>query len=106
MATTLFSIVGSIYMLASSPMAHAECSPGLTAEIVSAERIVDSLRPDKAGQMRVFAIDGSEYSAGQANWMKGQMRFVLRACARGDEAPAAATLRSVQDVLNAHRKSS
>jgi hypothetical protein len=28
-------------------------------------RIVDSLRPDKAGQARVFASDGSEFNAGQ-----------------------------------------
>jgi len=102
MAATFFSIVGSIYMLASSPMANAGCSHGLTEQIVGAERIVDSLRPDKAGQMRVFALDGSEYSAGQANWMQGQMRVVLRACTRGDEASAAAALRGVQGVLNAH----
>jgi two-component system KDP operon response regulator KdpE len=77
-------------------------SPGLTEQLVSAERIVDSLRPDKAGQMRVFAVDGSEFTAGEALWMKGQMRSALRACAQGDEASAASTLRGITDLLNAH----
>jgi hypothetical protein len=106
MTTNLFSLVGSIYMLASSPMAHAACSTGLTDQIVRTERIVDSLRPDKAGQMRVFAVDGSEYTAGQASWMKGQLRFVLRACVQGDETSAASALHDVRDLLNAHHKPS
>jgi hypothetical protein len=106
MTTTLFSIIGSIYMLAASPMTHAGCSPALTEQIVNAERIVDSLRPDKAGQMRTFATDGSEYTSGQALWMKGQMRAVERACAHGDDAAATEALRGVQDLLKAHRRNS
>ena len=106
MTTTLFSIVGSIYMLAASPMTQAGCNPALTEQIVSAERVVDSLRPDKAGQMRTYASDGSEYTSGQALWMKGQMRAVTRACAKGDEASATAALRGVQELLNAHHRAS
>ena len=82
-------ILGSTYLMASS--LQAGCSPALTEEIASAERIVDSLRPDKAGQMREFASDGSEYSAGEAQWLKGQLKSILGSCGRGDEAAAAAT---------------
>jgi hypothetical protein len=104
MTTTLFSVVASTYLLTTSTLTHAACNPALNAQLVNAERIVDSLRPDKAGQMRVFAYDGSEYTAGQALWMKGQMRAVLRACAQGDEAAATSTLRGVTDLLNAHHR--
>jgi hypothetical protein len=104
MTHAFFSVVASTYLLASSAVTHAGCTPGLTEQLVSAERIVDSLRPDKAGQMRVFAVDGSEFTAAEALWMKGQMRIVLRACAQGDEASAASTLRGITDLLNAHHR--
>jgi len=91
-------ILGSTYLMASS--LQAGCSPALTEEIASAERIVDSLRPDKAGQMREFASDGSEYSAGEAQWLKS----ILGSCGRGDEAAAAATLHDVTELLKAHRR--
>jgi hypothetical protein len=104
MTTTLFSIAGTAYMLAFSPVTYAGCSASLSGQIASAERVVESLRPDKAGQMRVYAFDGSEFTAGQAYWMKGQLRGIQRACARGDDVTAAATLRGVQEVLDAHRK--
>jgi hypothetical protein len=103
--STLFSILGSTYLIVSSTMTQAGCSPALTEQIVSAERIVDSLRPDKAGQMRVFATDGSQYSAGEAVWMKGQLRSVLRSCNQGDENTASSTLRGVTDLLKAHHSS-
>src|SRR5713226_6311016 len=89
MKTTLFSVVASTYFLASSTLTYASCSTTFTEQFASAERIVDSLRPDKPGQIRVFASDGSEFTAGQALWMKGQLRSVLQACARGDEVSAA-----------------
>lgn len=68
--------------------------------------MVDSLRPDKPGQMRVFASDGSQYTAGEAQWMKGQLRFALRLCAQGDEASAASALHGVVDLLNARHRGS
>jgi hypothetical protein len=104
MSTPIFSFVASAYLLASSAVTHAGCNPALTEQLVGAERIVDSLRPDKAGQMRVFAVDGSEFTAAEALWMKGQMRSVRRACAQGDETSAASTLRGVTDLLNTHRR--
>ena len=104
MRTTFLSVAVSAHLLVSSTLVHAACSPALTEQLVSAERIVESLRPDKAGQMRVFASDGSEYTAGEALWMKGQLRSALRACAQGDEALAASTLRGVTDLMYAHHK--
>jgi hypothetical protein len=101
MATTVYSVVASTFPLAST-LAHANCSPTLIEQFASAERIVDSLRPDKPGQIRVIASDGSEYTAGEVLWMKGQMRSVLQACEQGHETSAASTLHGVTDLLNAH----
>ena len=74
MKTALFSVVASTYLLASSTLTYASCSTTFTDKFAGADRIVDSLRPDKPGQMRVSASDGSEFTAGQALWMKGQLR--------------------------------
>ena len=71
--------------------------------------LVDSLRPEKAGQMRVFAADGSEYNAGQVQWMKGQLRKFDRLCARGgpgDAAEAEKVLTGVEELLKSHHRSS
>ncbi len=54
--------------------------------------------------MRVFASDGSEFTAGQALWMKGQLRSVLQACVRGDESSAASSLHGVTDLLHTHHR--
>jgi hypothetical protein len=72
-------------------------------------RLIDSLRPEKPGQMRVLAADGSEFNAVQVQWMKGQLRKVDSVCARrapGDEAEAARILASVQELLDSHRRRS
>ena len=104
MNTTFFSVVASTYLLASSTLTHANCSTTFTEKFAGAERIVGSLRPDKPGQMRVFASDGSEFTAGQALWMKGQLRSVLQACTQGDEVSAASSLHGVTGLLNAHHR--
>jgi hypothetical protein len=104
MKTALFSVVASTYLLASSTLAYASCSTPFTDKFTGAERIVDSLRPGKPGQMRVFASDGSEFTAGQALWMKGQLRSVLQACVRGDEVSAASSLHGVTDLLRTHHR--
>ena len=104
MSITFLSGVLSTCLLASPNLTHAGCSSALTEQLVSAERIVDSLRPDKSGQMRVFASDGSEFTAGQALWMKGQLRSVLQACVQGDEVSAASSLHGVTDLLRTHHR--
>jgi hypothetical protein len=89
-----------------SPLLHAgeSCETELTRKWRDSARIVDVLRPEKAGQLRVFAADGSEFTAGQVMWMKGQLRLVERACARGDQADAARLLTQVRDLIEAHRR--
>jgi hypothetical protein len=56
--------------------------------------------------MRVLASDGSEYTAGEVQWMKGQLRFALRRCAQGDEASAESALHGVVELLNARHRGS
>ena len=59
--------------------------------------------------MRVFAADGSEFNAGQVQWMKGQLRRFDRLCARGapgDDAEAARVLAGVAELLKSHRRAS
>jgi len=104
MKIALLSVVASAYFLASPTLTYANCSTTFTEKLAGAGRIVDSLRPDKPGQMRVFASDGSEFTAGQALWMKGQLRSVLQACVQGDETSAASSLHGVTDLLSTHHR--
>jgi hypothetical protein len=90
-----------ILLFCAHGQACAGCSLTLTYDIVSAERVVDSLRPDKAGQARVFAYDGTVYTAGEAQWMKAQLREVLAACAQNDDHRAAPHLQGVLGLLKA-----
>jgi hypothetical protein len=92
--------------LLASTLTYANCSTTVTEKFAGAERIIDSLRPDKPGQMRVFASDGSEFTAGQALWMKGKLRSVLRARVEDDALPAAASLHGVTDLLRIHHRAS
>src|ERR1700751_2942012 len=104
MTTTTTSVLATACLLASS-LTHANCSPAFTERFTSAQRMVDSLRPDKPAQVRVSASDGSEYTAGQAQWMKGQLRSALQSCARSDEGSAASTLQAVTELLNSRHPS-
>jgi hypothetical protein len=81
------------------------CDDKLTNALNECQRIVGSLRADKASQMRVFGSDGSEFTAGQAQWMKGQLRLVVKACADGDAVDAARRLSDVQELLHEHHRS-
>jgi hypothetical protein len=90
--------------------AHADESCEKTSkEYRECVRLVDSLRPEKAGQMRVFAADGSEYNAGQVMWMKVQLRKYEKLCSSAtpdNAAEAAKVLSGVEDLLKSHRRSS
>jgi hypothetical protein len=105
MPASAASVVTLILLSTTSVLSHAGCSPTFTTLFESTQRIVDSIRPDKPGQTRVFASDGSEFSGAEALWMKGQLRSVLQECAQGDEGKADATLRGVNELLRAHRRS-
>lgn len=106
MIARFYAVAVSAYVLAASTVARAGCSPSFTEHFSGAQRVVDSLRPDKPGQMRVFAYDGSEYTAAEALWMKGQLRSALQACAQGDETAADSTLHGVTELLNSRHRAS
>jgi hypothetical protein len=103
-------LVGTTALLiASVGFAAVGCDESATEQYHHAERIVDSLRPEKPGQMRVFAADGSEFNAGQASWMKARLRKYAQLCAHGspeDLAEAAKILAEVQDLLKSHQRQS
>jgi hypothetical protein len=84
--------------------ASTACDEKLSAALHACEQIVGSLRPDKAAQMRVFAPDGSEFTAGQAQWMKAQLNLITKACADGDSVEANRRLTEVQQLLNQHHR--
>ena len=104
MTTSTASTFVTACLLASS-LAHANCNSSFIERFTSAQRIVDSLRPDKPAQARVSASDGTEYTAGEAQWMKGQLRSALQACGQSDESAAAETLQGVTVLLNSHHRS-
>jgi hypothetical protein len=104
------ALVGTTALLiATVGFAAIGCDESATEQYRHAERIVDSLRPEKPGQMRVFAADGSEFNAGQASWMKARLRKYAQLCAHGgpqDLAEAAKILAEVQDLLKSHQRQS
>jgi hypothetical protein len=100
-------LAGTVSLLiATAGQAAIGCDAAATEQYHHVERIVDSLRPEKPGQMRVFAADGSEFNAGQANWMKERLRKYAQLCAHGgpdDLAEAGRILAEVQDLLKSHQ---
>ena len=94
-------------LIATAGHAAIGCDAAATDQYHHVERIVASLRPEKPGQMRVFAADGSEFNAGQASWMKARLRKYAQLCAHGspeDLAQAAKILAEVQDLLKSHQR--
>ena len=98
------SVAASVFLVVSMAPARAGCNPGLTERYTGTQKIIDSLRPDKPGQMRVIASDGSAYTAAETRWMKSQLRSVQQACAQGDEAAAVSALQGVLELLRSHRR--
>jgi hypothetical protein len=103
------ALISGLAMCLAATAAHADggCDDRTMTQYRDCVRLVDSLRPDKFGQARVFASDGSEFTAGQSQWMKAQLRKVAALCARGtlDEKAAAVTvLAQVQDLLQSHHR--
>jgi hypothetical protein len=100
---TLLMLAGAC-LAAPALYASEGCDPGIVQQYHDSARVADSLRPDKPGVMRVYAADGSEFTAGQALWMQGQLRLVDKACARGDQAEATRRLAAVRELLKAHQR--
>jgi hypothetical protein len=101
-------LVAAALLLAATAQAETLCGMS-SQQYKDCVRLVDSLRPDKGGQARVFAADGSEFTAGQALWMQDQLRRVTRLCATGraaDQAEAARIIAEVSDLLRSHRRDS
>lgn len=94
--------VGTLIASSAYGATNTACDERLAASLHDCERIVGSLHPDKAGQMRVFASDGSEFTAAQAQWMKSQLRLVAKACAAGDVINASQRLAGVKQLLSEH----
>jgi len=99
----------AVCLFTTAAYADSVCDGTASHEYREYVQLVDSLRPDKGGQARVFAVDGSEFTAGQAMWMKGQLRKVARLCASdsvNDRAEAARLLAEVGGLLRSHRGAS
>ncbi|MEA3180908.1 MAG: hypothetical protein QOI59_4431 [Gammaproteobacteria bacterium] len=106
MSARVIMFVAVAALAAATANAGTGCNPQATPEYPYCLRLVDSLRPEKPGQMRVFAADGSEFNAGQAQWMKAQLRKVELLCARdtdSDRAQAARLLAGVEELLRSHQ---
>jgi len=84
--------------------ADIRCDPSMTASIHATQLLVGSIRVDKPGLARVYAADGSEFTGGQALWMRGQMLSVEKACASGDPGTAAERLAQVRALIAAHTR--
>ena len=100
-------ILAPVVLALVTSVAHAgACDRGERQYRDSVHR-VDLLRPEKPGQMRVFSADGSEFNAGQVQWMKVRLRELAASCARGtpdDEARAARLLQDVRQLLDSHKR--
>jgi len=101
----VLGISGGVLAQAAYAAGQAGCDDKLTHALKHLQLVVGTLRSDKAGQMRVFASDGSEFTAAQAQWMKGQLALVAMACTYGNAADAARRLAEVQQFLSAHHRS-
>jgi hypothetical protein len=102
-------LIGGVaaYLAAAAAYADGSCDERTMTQYRDCVRLVDSLRPDKFGQARVFASDGSEFTAGESQWMKAQLRKVAALCARGtldETAEAVTVLAQVQDLLQSHHR--
>jgi hypothetical protein len=95
-----------ILLVGAVSLSHAaeSCDASFTLQYHDRARLVDSLRPDKGGQARVFALDGSEFTAGQARWMLRTVAQGRGGCVRGDQVRAAQLLAEVQELLKSHHK--
>ena len=101
-------VVSVTCLIASQAYAGGGCDAGLKQRYGNEARIVNSLRPDKPSEMRVYAIDGSEFTAGQARWMQSELRKVESYCTSGnsaDAAQAANAAAGVEALLKSHHSS-
>jgi hypothetical protein len=84
--------------------AEQQCGPFLTLPLRQVQKVVESLLVTKPGQLRVLAKDGSEYTAGDAQWMQRELRLIDEACLRGGDVEAAWRLEQLQGSLISARR--
>jgi hypothetical protein len=101
-------VIATILGAVGDGRASGGCDVILMQQYRDCVRVVESLRPSKSVRARMFAYDGSEYSATQASWMKSQLREFGRLCASGlvgDRVQAVGALHAVQELIRSHRNS-
>jgi hypothetical protein len=95
----------AVCLLASeSARAGGGCDVSTITRLTALQHLADSVRVDKPGLARVYAEDGTEFTASQAWWIKGQLRAAEAACARGDSADAAHRLDTVGQFMHARSR--
>jgi len=94
-------ILAGLLSVGTAARASDSCGPPLTNAYEQARAVIGSLRADKPGQMRVLADDGSVYTSGQAQWLRGQLHDVLIACERGQFEAAKRGLSGIHSALDA-----
>lgn len=99
---SVVAILAMNFLVPASARADGNCDSALSSRLDAFEHLADSIRVDKPGLARVYARDGTEFSAGQALWMKGQLREVSAACTRGDRGDATKRVDAVAQLLQAH----
>jgi len=77
-------MVALSFLAPAAALADLACDPATANKLRALERFADFVRVDEPGLARVYAQDGTELTAGEALWMKGQLRSADTACARGD----------------------
>ena len=106
MAARIHFIVAATAVLAMSSLAQATCTPALTEHFSSVQRVVDSVRSDKPGQLRVVATGGLVFTSAEAQWMHAQLRLAQKQCVQGDEAAAEKTLHEINGLISAREHTS
>ncbi len=99
-----FGLALALCFLSYGTSASADCDATLVTSMRDAQRLVTSMRADKPGQARVFAADGSEYSAGLVRWMAAELVDAEKNCREGNFAAAGAKVAAVQETLAAHAR--
>jgi hypothetical protein len=94
-----FVVAATLSALGFQSIAAAQCAPPVQASLDSVARRVLALRLDKPAQARVFAADGSEYTAAAVHLMHTALRHAETACERGDALEAGRQLEDLGDLL-------
>jgi hypothetical protein len=98
------ALLASLTTRADIARADNRCDATTSAAIQRILPLVDSIRIDKPGLARVYAVDGTEFTAGEGRWMKAQVLEIEKACVSGDQANAALRLAAIQSLVTAHTR--